>query len=168
VVNGNVITTTTPGGQHLYVSTLLPANATVTTSAIGYTLNPKAELEPATHRIVVENPANLTDVRFLHVLQGTDATVSSPDAAMLVQSSGGTVFQGALVLDTVVLFKQTVGVPFAGVTYSVPATTAHHYVTGLAPNTGYDVTQQSDGVTTTVTIGLGGTTVTDGAGVLAF
>ncbi len=166
-VNGNVITTTTPNGQHLYVSSLLPAGATVSAAAIGNALNPKAQLEPSTHRIVIENPANLTDIRFLHVLQGADANQPA-DPTALVSSTGGTAFDGALILDTVVMFKHDVATPFAGVTYSVPATTAHHFVTGLVPATGYTVTIAPNGASIDVTIVSGGSTTTDVAGVLAF
>ena len=166
-VNGNVVTTTTPGGQHLYVSNLLPAGATITSYAVGPELNPIAELEPTKSRIVIENPANLTDVRFLHVLQGADASVTV-DPTALVQSSTGTAFDGALIGDTVVMFKQNVAAPFTGVTYSVPATTAHHYVTGLAPASGYTVATQTAGNMIQVTITSGGSYTTDSAGVLAF
>lgn len=168
-VNGNLITTTTPKGQHLYISALLPLGSTFSSSIVGPELNPLAQLEPVNHRIVLEDPANPTDVRFLHVLQGADA--SAPvDPTALVQSSAGTPFEGALILDTVVLFKRdmTAGAGFTSVTYSVPTTTAHHYVTGLAASTGYTVATQIVGNTLTVTITAGGSTTTDTAGVLAF
>ncbi len=166
-LNGNVITSNTPNGQHLYVSNLLPAGATVTATPIGNALNPKAQLEPSNFRIVIENPANFTDIRFLHVLQGADANVAA-DPTALVQSSAGTAFDGALVLDTVVLFKRDIATTFAGVTYAVPATTAHDYVTGLAPGGGYAVTATSNGATAQITIASGGTLTADSAGVLAF
>ena len=167
VVNGNLITTTTPGGQHLFISNLLPAGATFTGSAIGNALNPMAWLEPSTHRLVLEDPATPTDVRFLNVLQGADAQASA-DPTALVQSSAGTAFDGALILDTVVLFKRNAAAAFASVTYSVPATTVHHYVTGLVPTTGYTVTTQTVGSTIQVAITTGGATTTDSAGVLVF
>jgi hypothetical protein len=167
VVNGSVISTTTPGGQHLFISNLLPTGATFTGTAIGNALNPKAELEPATHRLVLQDPANPTDVRFLNVLQGADASTTA-DPTALVQSTTGTPFDGALILDTVVMFKRDVATPFASVTYAVPATTAHHYVTGLAPATGYTVATQTVGTTLQVTITTGGAAMTDSAGVLVF
>jgi hypothetical protein len=166
LTNG-IIKTTTPGGQHLYVSSLLPAGATFTPSAIGNALNPIAQLEPSTHRLVIENPANATDVRFLHVLQGADAATPA-DLTALVQSTAGTSFDGALILDTIVMFKRDMASPFASVTYTVPNTTAHHYVTGLAANAGYTVTAVSAGTTAQIVITTGGTSSTDAAGVLAF
>jgi len=167
MVNGSLITTTTPGGQHLYISALLPAAPTVSTPAIGNALNPMAELEPSTYRIVIQDPANPTDERFLTVLQGADPGAAA-DPTALVQSSAGTAFDGALILDTVVLFARNPATAFAGVTYSVPSTTAHHYVTGLAASTGYLVTTQVNGASIQVTISAGGPTLTDAAGVLSF
>lgn len=166
-VNGNVVTTTTPHGQHLYVTNLLPAGATITTYPVGPELNPIAQLEPATSRIAIETSANLTDVRFLHVLQGADAS-QTVDPTALVQSTAGTTFDGALVLDTVVMFKHDIAAAFTGVSYTVPATTTHHYVTDLAPNTGYTVTLTPNGSSVDVTVAPGGATMTDSAGVLAF
>lgn len=167
ILTNGIIKTTTPGGQHLYVSSLLPAGATFTPSAIGNALNPKAQLEPSTHRLVLEDPANPTDVRFLAVFQGTDAN-AAVDPTALVQSTAGTAFDGALIVDTVVMFKHDMAAPFASVSYSVPDTTVHHYVTGLAPATGYTVATQTAGNTIQVTIALGGSATTDSAGVLTF
>jgi hypothetical protein len=167
VINGNVVTTTTAGGQHLYISSLLPAGATITNYAVGPELNPIAELEPSNNRIAIETNANLTDVRFLHVLQGADGS-QAVDPTALVQSTAGTTFDGALILDTVVMFKHDIAATFTSTSYAVPATTAHQYLTDLTPNTGYTVTVTASGATLNVTVTAGGTTMTDSAGVLAF
>lgn len=164
---GNVVTTTTAKHQHLYLTPLLPAGSTVSSMPVGAELNPIAQLEPVNNRIVLEDPSNPTDVRFLHVLEGADQNKAA-DPVALVQSSAGTAFDGALILDTVVMFKRDVATPFASVTYAVPDTTAHHFVTGLAPNTGYTVTTQAANNTIQVTIAPGGASLTDSAGVLAF
>ncbi len=85
-----------------------------------------------------------------------------------MQSSAGTAFDGALIVDTVVMFKRDVAAAFAGTVYSVPVTAAHHYVTGLAPATGYTVTATSDGVNAQITVTAGGSILTDSAGVIVF
>jgi hypothetical protein len=55
---------------------------------------------------------------------------------------------------------------FAGVTYTVPMGTTAHYITGLAPNTGYVVSSQVVGQNRQTTIAPGGSSNTDSAGVL--
>lgn len=165
-VNANVVTTTTSGGQHLYITSLLPAGATLTSAVVGPELNPIAGLEPSNHRITIENPSAPTDVRFLTVLQGADAATPA-DPALLLQSLAGNVFEGTSLGTQAVLFKRDVTTPFTGVTYVVPATVTSHYVTGLAPNAGYTVVTQSVGGALQVTISPGGQTATaDAAGVL--
>jgi hypothetical protein len=164
---GNIVMMTTAKHQHLYITPLLPVGSTITSVPVGAELNPIAQLEPVNHRIVLENPADPTDVRFLHVLEGADQNKAA-DPAVVVPSGAGTAFDGALVLDTIVMFKRDVAVPFASVTYSVPDTTAHHYVTGLSPNTGYLVTTQIANNTIQVTIAPGGAVLSDSAGVLVF
>jgi hypothetical protein len=168
VINGTSAGTTTPGGQHLYINALLPAGATLTDTTVGsYSINPVAQLEPTTDRLVIEDPTLPTDTRFLTVLQGADAAAAQ-DPSALVTSSAGTAFDGALILDTVVMFKHDVNAPFTSVTYSVPTTTAHHYVTNLAPGGGYQVSIQPSGNSLVVTVTPGGATAADGAGVLTF
>jgi hypothetical protein len=138
-LNGNVVTTTTPGGQHLYVSVLLPSGATFSSTAIGNALNPMAWLEPSTHRIVIEDPAAPADTRFLHVLQGADHGVA-PDAATLIRSASGTPMDGAIIGDTAVLFVVNATAAFGGTTYTVPSGITQHLVTGCAPGAYYSVT----------------------------
>jgi len=136
--SGKVITVTTPGGQHLAVTSLLPTNAALTVVPIGNSLNPMADLEPSTHRIVIEDPNDPTDTRFLHVLQGTDAT-GTPDVATLFHSSLGAAMDGAVFGNEAVLFMVDAYAGFSGVTYSVPATVVNHFVTGLTPGAYYGV-----------------------------
>ena len=162
------MTSVTPGGQELYITSLLPTNASITSAAIANDgLTTIADLEPSTYRIVIEDPAHPADARFLHVLQGADAGVAA-SAVTLIQSSSGTAFDGASVAGSVVMFNHTTNATFAGVTYSEPSTTAHNYVTGLAPNTGYTVTETSSNASTQVSIAIGGSSTSDQSGVLAF
>lgn len=124
--------------------------------------------EPMNARLVVSAPGDPADARFLHVLQGSDVGAALVRAT-LVESTGGTPYQGAVVDRTAVLFPVDVQAPFVGLDYTVPATTASHLVTGLAAAATYYVSQQTGG--DNVSIGIqtspGGTPVTtDGGGVL--
>lgn len=133
-------TSVTTATQQLVVDTLLPASPLITVDAQipnenGY--NESAEYEKMTRRLKVDAPGGPVSARFLHVLQGADvgAGVAS---AQLVTSSAGTAFQGAAVGSVVAMFPVSSAAAFAGVTYSVPAGVATHYVTGLVPNARYD------------------------------
>jgi hypothetical protein len=166
-VNGNVTTTTTPGGQNLYVTSVLPAGATFTSIPIAGTLTTVADLEPCQYRLVIQDPANPTDERFLHVMQGTDAGVQ-PDSATLVQSTAGTRMDGVVVGNTVVLFIVDATTPFQGTTYTVPTNVNQHFITGCVPSGFYQVTSANtpNGWMVTITPSASGAQA-DAAGVLA-
>ena len=151
VINSNVVTTLTPGGQNLYVTSLLPAGATITITSIGNALNPIAWLEPSTYRLVIEDPADPTDSRMLHVLQGADAGVAA-DAATLIQSTSGTAMDGAIIGNTAVLFIVNATQLFAGTSYTVSAGVIQHYLTGCAPGATYAVTAATTASGLTVNI----------------
>ena len=166
-IKGNVITTTTPGGQHLFMTALLPANATVTSTAIGNALNPMAELEPSTHRIVIEDPSDPTNTRFLHVLQGANSGVTA-DATTLLQTTSGTPMQGAILGNAAVLFVVDATASFSGATYSVPAGINRHYITGCTPGAFYTATAALTSTGFVVTVVPSATGVqADSAGALA-
>ncbi|MFT3769333.1 MAG: BACON domain-containing protein [Minicystis sp.] len=164
-VSGKKADSVTPGGQHLFIQSLLPANATLAVSPVE-TMHTIAQLEPGKYRLVAQDTSNPADVRFLHVLQGADAGATA-DAATTVQSTSGSAFQGAVVKNMAVLFPVSATAAFTGTTYVLPAGVTTHLVTGLAPSTGYTVTTQSTssgGVQ--VSISAGGSSTTDAAGVL--
>jgi hypothetical protein len=163
-ITGNLVTTTTPGGQHLYVNSLLPAagTKTITTNTVASSnMTSIADLEPSTDRIVVEDTALPTDVRFLHVLQGANAGAAAAPTS-LIQSTGGTAFDGAVAAGSVVMFRRDMTTAFTTVTFSLPAANIPFYLTGLTANAGYTVTQAG----TAVTVTPGGPSVSDQAGVL--
>ena len=88
-------------------------------------------------------------------------------ATTLVQSTAGTPFAGAVVRNTAVMFPVDINAPFTGVSYSVPAGTTRHLVTGLVPNAAYDVSLQTSGGTIAVRVATGGGTLrADSGGVL--
>ena len=166
VAHGNVITTTTPRGQHLTLTALLPVNAQLTVVPIGNALNPIADLEPSTHRIILADPVNAADTRFLNVLQGTDAGVA-PEVATAFASHQGNAMEGAWFGASAVLFQVDPYAAFTGSAYSVPAGVVNHFITGLSPGAHYQVTAQivAGGVNVTLAPAAAGYAA-DPAGVL--
>jgi hypothetical protein len=151
ILNGNLITVPTPGGQNLFITPLLPMDAAIKSESIAGALTFIADLEPCNYRTVIQDPSNPTDTRFLTVLQGADGGVSA-DTATLVQSTAGTAMDGAVFGDTAVMFVNDPTVPFAGTTYTVPANVTQHYITGCTPHAFYNVTQASTAGSTTIVI----------------
>ena len=92
------------------------------------------------------------------------------DPAMLIQSAGGTAFDGASIggLGVVVMFKRNMADAFAGVSFNVPAATTRIYGTGLGPLAGYTVARQNSGQVVSVAVSARGSLLTDQAGVLSF
>lgn len=158
---------TTPGGQQLVVRSLLPVDAVLTASpAEGY--RTVAELEPSQGHLLVEDPRNPADLRFLHVLQALDAGAAAAPASLL-ESDVGERLAGAQVGDTVVLFRVEAGASLREVRYSVPSITRVHIVTGLEPGRSYGLRIEAVGGKSQVTLTAGGATVTtDAAGVARF
>ncbi|OIN59290.1 T9SS type A sorting domain-containing protein [Arsenicibacter rosenii] len=163
-VSGKNVAVNTPGGQKVYLTSLLPA-AGVLTSSVSEVLNSLAELETTTHELKIEDRSNPANIRFLNVIQGADGTVAQ-DASVLVQSTAGDAFEGAVVKNTAVLFPNVWGNGFTTTTYTIPSVVTMQLITGLTPNTGYAVASVNSGATTTVTITPGGSLMTDGGGVL--
>jgi hypothetical protein len=169
VVSGKVATETMPSGQQLFLQTLLPQNPSISSSETATRLSLVAGLEPTQFTLVVEDLAQPTDERFLHVLQGADPGAQM-SAATHVQSMSGTVFDGAAVAGCAVYFLNDTSAQFVGTSLDVPANVHNLYVTGLAPNTAYSVgvlPSGSGAIMVSITPGGAGAT-TDGAGVLHY
>jgi hypothetical protein len=166
-------TVTTPSGQRLFVTTLLPQDASVQTEPASILLcngNPAgsssaADDDPITSRLRVEAPGGPASVRFLNVLQGADAAASPDPAALVTEVSPG--WSGAVVRGTAVLFPVDLDVPFTSLSYRVPPGTSSHLITGLTPGATFSVTQEAVGADTRVTIVAGGSSGADGGGLLA-
>jgi hypothetical protein len=163
----NVTTMTTAGGQQLVVTTLLPADADITTEpAEPLEENGEpAQGEPMQFRLRVEAPGGPRDVRFLHILQGLDAG-GAADTVTLIESSGGTAFAGAVVAGTAVLFPVEIGTEVTELTYTVPAGSSRHLITGLVPDAGYDIETEDANGERAVTIRAGSAQTADAGGVL--
>lgn len=163
--SGKLATFTTPKGQKLYVHTLLPTGAALTTAKVE-PMNQLASGEPSRSRLLVEDPQSPRDVRFLHVLEGADATAPKT-VVRLVQSSAGTPFAGAAVGRSVAMFPVDLTAPFTRVSYTVPVGTTAHLVAGLRAGASYDVSLKSVGSAIEVTVTPGSAHHADAAGVIA-
>ncbi len=159
-VNGKQVTVQTPGGQRLFATGLLPAASTVTVEAVEALGSQPAALDPIKFRMKVEANGGPTNTRFLHVIQGADGGATA-DAATLVQSTGGTPYEGALVHGVLMMFPVDIG-KATSVSYNAPGGTVAQLVTGLEPNAGYTVAQNG----ASVTITPGGGQNADSGGVL--
>lgn len=167
-VNGVQATMTSAGGQQLFVTTLLPANATLTAVNSNEQLieDTAAADDPMKVRLRVDAPGDPESVRFLHLLQGADAGATAAPATLL--RSAGESFEGLIAQGIVVLFPVNRQPVATSLQYSVPTGVSRHFVTGLQPNTGYRVEIQVNGNGQSVGITEGGSTQTDGGGVLTF
>ncbi|HTI73271.1 MAG TPA: putative Ig domain-containing protein [Candidatus Limnocylindria bacterium] len=158
-VTAHGATGTTPGGQHLFVQTLLPANPkyTTTNSASALSGGP-SWLEFTQFTLRVEDPAQPASVRFLHVLQGADAGVAKVPAT-LSQSVAGTAVDGAIFANKAVFFVNDLTQVFAGTTVVVPNTVTQFYLGGLTPGANYGVIAQVVAGGLQVTVNPNGQTV---------
>lgn len=158
-------------GQALTVQSVMPSTATVHeqhvwTSDPSQEVNAVSELDTSYTRLVIEDPANPQSVRFLTVLQGSDASAAA-DTAFPIHSVAGQAFDGVYFADTAVVFPQTSpGRANASTTYRVPSTVTRHLITGLKPGAGYDVTLVAAGGQITVTVGPGTGFTADVGGVI--
>ena len=168
VIVGKRATATTPEGQKFYVTSVLPANAALSTSNatqndVGY--EQQASGERMKYRLRVEAPGEPAEAEFLHVLQGADAGVSAV-TPQLLQSQSGNAFEGVILDDVAVLFPKDLGLN-ESVTYRVPAGVQKHIVTGLPAGTNFSTTVTQVGAETEITIDSGGgCSCTDDGGVL--
>lgn len=165
-INGNVATELMPDGQQMFVQALLPQNAVLTSRYAAGDLNPHADLDPMQYVMTDQDPTMPTDTRFLHVVQGADAGVTMAQATY-VQSTSGTVFDGALFGTNAVFFPKANGASVGTTTFLVPAVVNTFVVTGLTPGAAYGVTVTTTALGKTVTLTPGGTgSVADSAGLL--
>jgi hypothetical protein len=149
---------TRSGKQEVYLTSLLPSGAAIS-DAGGYMTaesgNPgTSDWEPYSHVLIdAGTPAS---TQFLSVLQwGGSSFVKSN--TVLVQSTAGQNFDGALAGSTLVMFMRSWPATFTTVTYPASGATTQ-YVSDLTPNTAYSVS--AAGAPATVT--------SDNAGVLTF
>ncbi len=123
-----------------------------------------ATFEPMIERIMVEAPAGAS-ARFLHLVQGADGG-AVPTAATLIETADG--FVGLAVNETAVLFATDWDQSFAQLSYTAPAGTTQHIITGLPPSAGYAVTVEETAEGVIFTLMPNGDIPSDTAGVLVY
>jgi hypothetical protein len=164
-VSGSSAAAKTAGGQGIFYTSLLPIDAVLTNDAVPS--DTTALGAPMMARLLIDAPSNPASTTFLGVLQGADAGASA-DPVTAFTNPTGTPFQGVLVKGAAVLFPVDPSAAFTGVEFQVPSATTHFYVTGLAANGKYDVTQTPADAKITVSVQPGAAKTADAGGVLAF
>lgn len=167
VINTNRASVATASGQQLFVTTLLPAKAQLSSEAFPTTplAGDIAEQEPMGWRLKVEAVGGPQKVQFLHVLEGADKA-AQPQTVQLVESEAGTAYAGAVVKDVAVMFPVDYKASFSTMSYTVSTGVTRQYITGLKPNTSYGVTVHKTGDKMQLTLSLGGNLTSDSGGVL--
>ena len=159
-VIGNRATAVNNSGQQLIITSLLPANAAITTEQTD--IGEAAAAEPIKFRVKIDAVGQPQIVRFLTIFQGADSG-ASPENATYIQSAGGASFEGVVIHGVAVLFPHNMndGISMSSLSYTVPAGVNIHMITGLAPNTSYSVSMGS-----TITISPGAGMPSNAGGVL--
>lgn len=149
------------------MTVVTPVNPVTTTLAMYPASNPtkawQVQVRPAT-------AAASNQWLTVFDLSGTAAAVAAASPVTINQGSiVGVRLAGTDGVSVVINNAGTPGTPISGtIAYFVPAESAHHVVTGLAPYTGYSITTASQGGGRVVTIAPGGTFTSSGKGVLDF
>jgi len=160
----------TPGGQQLFITSLLPTTATMEVAEAGPVSSDDfgeevSNDDPITHRLRVDSGEDGTSTRFLQVLQGADGA-ATPDETLLIRSDGGS-FEGAAVGDYLVMFALDLAAGVESLSYEAPAGIGRHLITGLEPGATYAVRiNQLEGEPVSVSITPGGPETADDGGVL--
>jgi hypothetical protein len=162
LVSGNQATSTTPGGQVLTVTSLLPSGATLAAdnALVPHIEETAARYDPMKVRLRIDAPGNPTQVNFLQVLQAGSSAINT--TATLLQSTDQ-LWSGAQIGSTAVLFPVTLGHPFAAFSYAATGA-SQHIISGLQPNTPYHASVQGS----TLTLQQGGNQLSDSGGVLLY
>lgn len=163
---GSVATETMADGQQMFVQTLLPAVPSITTMNGAANIFGLSDLEPTRYIMTVQDPSLPTDGRFFHVIQGADPG-GKMVSAIYVQSSTGTVFDGAVFGNNAVFFPVNLGA-IATTTMCVPFASGTVMIGGMTPGASYGVSTVPTANGVVVTLTPGGTgSVADSAGMLS-
>jgi hypothetical protein len=180
VTAGATTVATTPGGQRLTVSTLLPEAAGADIALVGPDIDMpdqfwKASLDPMSasksswtgaYRLRVQAAGHPRTANFLHVLQGSDAGVAAK-VTSLIRSDSGLAMTGASIGRTVVMFPDDVYAAPVEASFLVPTATVRVLVTGLTPGGAYTLAIASEAGHQRVDFLLGGSLRANELGVLA-
>ncbi|MEO8286650.1 MAG: hypothetical protein ABI670_09465 [Chloroflexota bacterium] len=165
-ISGNRATVSTEKGQQLFLTSLAPEQATLSSAEIEAPQNGEiADEEPMKYNLKIEAAGNPRETRFLTVLQGADAGASA-SSVEAIQSSSGTAFSGVAVGKQVVMFPVVMGSSFAGLEFSAPGDSSRVLITGLAKGSSYDVEVRKEGGKVHVKVAAGSKSQVDEGGVL--
>lgn len=159
---GKVATATTPRGQRLVATTLLPTNATLQGAADDNLNGEAAGGEPMRFRLMVEAPSGPSEARFLHVLQGADRAGRLATSAL---ASCGGAMTALMVSGTLAIFPNLLTMTPTPFTCTAPGRVTSYLITGLAPHARYTV--RLDAGRGRLTVALGGGSIADPGGVIA-
>ncbi|MCB9587364.1 MAG: hypothetical protein H6718_18330 [Polyangiaceae bacterium] len=164
-VEGDHADVTTPGGQHVRVSALLPENAKLRAEA--YKVTDDWESKPASGEtmlfdLLTEAGSKEKQQQFLHVLQVAD----SPLKPERFKQGQGDEFVGASLGPSAVAFSTKRDAPKAN--FSVPAQTKLIFVAGLKPNSDFKLGTKKSGDALVLSIEPGSGVKSDDAGVIRF
>jgi len=164
-INGSVATEKMADGQQLFVQSLLPASPSLSYVNGTTAITNIAWFEPTQYILTIQDPSKPADTRFLTVVQGANAAAPMVPATA-VASTSGTDFEGAVFGANAVFFPVDVLTNLTTTTFVAPASVTTLYVAGLAPNTSYGFTKATGVGGTTVTLGAGSNCKSDAAGVV--
>ena len=167
-LSGNRATMVTDSGQRLFITTLLPTDAVTSVSlAPQEESGDPANAETMRYRFRAEAPGGPIDVRFLHVLQGSDAG-STPSAVLLIQSTSGASCTGVIMDSSVVIFPVDSGTTVTSTAYLFPSRIQRHYITGLQPGGHYSVSIEPADGNSRLILSTSGPETADSGGVLVW
>jgi hypothetical protein len=149
------------------MTTVLPANATLTTVSLYPNSNPVKAWQ------VQERPGTTAVAQqWLTVFDMSGSAAAAAAAVPLSITQGAAVGVRLTASDgnaVVVSSSGTAGSAISGtVAYSMPTSVSQHVITDLPPSTGYTIAVATNGSTQTITLTPGGTSVTTARGVLDF
>ena len=150
-IMGNQAAMTSLKGQKLFVTALLPSSPSLSASA----LDTRHESGAPVTTLLTSKGGTAAETRMLHVIEGKDSGPASQ--TILVQSSAGTKYDGAIIDGSIVLFKRTLSDQFFSITYAASGATKH-FITGLAADHSYSISAA----------GAPASGVTDSGGLLTF
>lgn len=149
------------------MTTVLPAGTNLTTVPLYPSSNPTKVWQ-----IQERSPSSAASQQWLTVfdLSSSASAVASATPVTVTQGNMVGVLLSAASGNSVVLQNAApAGTPVTGtIAYSVPAALAHHVITELTPNTGYNVSVTVSGGNLAISVSQGGTYMSSAAGVLDF
>jgi len=150
------------------MTTVLPVSATTTTAAMYTDATPVKAWE-----IQVRAPNTNVSQQWLNVFDMSASATAVAATTPVTVTQGGIVGVQLTASDgnsVVVSSTGPAGTPISGnIGYSVADVTAHHVITGLAPNTGYTIVATVSGSVQSVSISVGGSSMNSSSeGVLDF